>query len=158
MSLIFLKCLCAVLSRSVVSDSAIPWTAIHQAPLFMGILQARILEWVAMLSSRGSSQPRDRTLVSHIGGRFFTVSATSGYWWNCITGRGVHREGCGRCCLTGNYSQALVIGLGPPSVGRSGVRKTREIWTSLYVSMSVCHCVSLPSLVESNGPCFTSDY
>ena len=31
----------------------------RQAPLSMGILQARILEWVAMPSSRGSSQPRD---------------------------------------------------------------------------------------------------
>ena len=31
-----------------------------------GILQARILEWVAMPSSRGSSQPRDRTRVSYI--------------------------------------------------------------------------------------------
>ena len=37
-----------------------------QAPLSMGILQARILEWVAMSSSRGSSQPRDRTPVSYI--------------------------------------------------------------------------------------------
>ena len=35
------------------------WTVARQAPLSMGILQARILEWVAMLSSRGSSQPRD---------------------------------------------------------------------------------------------------
>ena len=40
------------------SDSAIPQTAIHQAPLFMGILQARIVEWVAIPSSRGFSQPR----------------------------------------------------------------------------------------------------
>ena len=32
----------------------------------------RILEWVAFLFSRGSSQPRDRTQVSHIAGRFFT--------------------------------------------------------------------------------------
>ena len=31
-----------------------------------GILQARILEWVAFPFSRGSSQPRDRTQVSHI--------------------------------------------------------------------------------------------
>jgi len=46
------------------------------APPFMGILQARILEWVAMPSSRGSSQPRDQTQVSHIAGRFFTVWAT----------------------------------------------------------------------------------
>ena len=41
-----------------------------------GILQARILEWVVMLSSRGSSWPRDRTCVSYvswIAGRFFTA-------------------------------------------------------------------------------------
>ena len=36
-----------------------------------GILQARILEWVAFPFSRGSSQPRDWTQVSHIAGRFF---------------------------------------------------------------------------------------
>ena len=37
-----------------------------------GILQARILEWVAIPLSRGSSQPRDRTQVPHIAGRFFS--------------------------------------------------------------------------------------
>ena len=37
-----------------------------------GIFQARILEWIAMPSSRGSSQPRDQTQVSRIAGRFFT--------------------------------------------------------------------------------------
>ena len=37
-----------------------------------GILQARILEWVAVPFSRGSSQPRDRTQVSRIAGTFFT--------------------------------------------------------------------------------------
>ena len=37
-----------------------------------GILQARILEWVAFPSSRGPSQLRDRTQVSLIAGRFFT--------------------------------------------------------------------------------------
>ena len=41
----------------------------------MGILQAKILEWVAMPSSRGSSAPRDRTQVSLISGRFFTDGA-----------------------------------------------------------------------------------
>ena len=40
------------------------------------VLQARILEWVAMHFSRGFSQPRNRTLVSHIAGGFFTVWAT----------------------------------------------------------------------------------
>ena len=38
-----------------------------------GILQARILEWVAIPFSQGSSQPRDQTQVSRIAGRFFTV-------------------------------------------------------------------------------------
>ena len=77
---------------------ATPWTAAHQAPPSMGfprqgywswvplpslldytvhgILQARILEWVAFPFSRGSSQPRDQTQVSLIAGRFFTSWAT----------------------------------------------------------------------------------
>ena len=42
----------------------------------LGILQARILEWIAFPFSRGSSQPRDRTQVSHIAGGFFTSWAT----------------------------------------------------------------------------------
>ena len=45
------------------------WTAAPQAPL--GILQARILKWVAIFSSRGSSPPRDWIQVSYIAGRFF---------------------------------------------------------------------------------------
>ena len=39
----------------------------------LGILQARILEWVAIFSSRGSSQPRGQTQISCIAGRFFTI-------------------------------------------------------------------------------------
>ena len=38
-----------------------------------GFLQARILEWVTFPFSRGSSQPGDRTQVSRIAGRFFTI-------------------------------------------------------------------------------------
>ena len=48
-----------------------------------GILQARILEWVALSFSRKSSQPRDRTQASRIAGRFFTSWATKEvqeYW------------------------------------------------------------------------------
>ena len=51
-------------------DCSLPGSSVH------GILQARILEWVAFPFSRGSSQPRDQTQVSHIVGRFFTVWAT----------------------------------------------------------------------------------
>ena len=48
-------------------DFSPPGSSVH------GILQARILEWVAMPSSRGSSQPRDQTQVSCIASRFFTT-------------------------------------------------------------------------------------
>ena len=44
--------------------------------MFHGILQDRILEWEAFPFSRGSSQPRDRTQVSHIAGGCFTSWAT----------------------------------------------------------------------------------
>ena len=49
-----------------------------------GILQARILEWVAFPFSRGSSQPRDQTQVSCIAGGFFTNLATreAQEYWN----------------------------------------------------------------------------
>ena len=48
-----------------------------------GILQARILEWVAFPFSRRSSQPRDRTQISPIAGRFFTswaIREAQEYW------------------------------------------------------------------------------
>ena len=41
-----------------------------------GILQSRILEWVAIPVSSGSSHPRDQTPISCIAGRFFTIEAT----------------------------------------------------------------------------------
>ena len=53
-----------------------PWTGAHQAPLSMGILQARILEWVAISFSSGFSQPRDWTRVSRIAGRHLIIWAT----------------------------------------------------------------------------------
>ena len=51
-------------------DCSPPGSSVH------GILQARILEWVAMPSSRGSSRPRDWTQVSCIARGFFTIWAT----------------------------------------------------------------------------------
>ena len=58
-------------SHSVVSDSLWP----HDYTIYE-ILQAWILEWVAVPFFRGSSQPRDQTWVSCIVGRFFTSWAT----------------------------------------------------------------------------------
>ena len=48
------------------SYSVTPWTLAHQAPLSVGVLQARILESVAIPFSRGSSRPRDQTHISCI--------------------------------------------------------------------------------------------
>ena len=48
-----------------------PGSSVH------GILQARILEWVAILFSREFSQPKDQTWVSHIAGRFFLICTTT---------------------------------------------------------------------------------
>ena len=51
-------------------DCNLPGSSVH------GVFQARILEWVAILFSRGFSWPRDRTHVSCFAGGFFTTSAT----------------------------------------------------------------------------------
>ena len=64
-------------SCSVMPDSLRPhgkWPAPSSS--IHGIFQARILEWVAVSFSRESSQPRDRSQVSHTVGRRFTVGAT----------------------------------------------------------------------------------
>ena len=67
-------------SLSIVSDScnlmdcSLPGSSVH------GILQATILEWVAISVSRGSSWPRNRTRVSCIAGWFFTDWATREAW------------------------------------------------------------------------------
>ena len=51
-----------------------------------GILQARILEWLAFPFSRGSSQPRDWTQVSRFAGGFFTN------WPNCVYKSTIRKE------------------------------------------------------------------
>ena len=63
-------------------DCSSPGSSVH------GTLQARILEWVAMPSSRGSSQPKDWTQVSCTAGKFFTHWTT----WEA------HPHPCCCCC------------------------------------------------------------
>ena len=82
-------------SRSVMSNFIGSMDCGLRGSSVRGILQARIPEWIAIPFSRGSSQPRDRTPVSCIPGRFFTVWATGkpcatvgGPWprWSLETG------------------------------------------------------------------------
>ena len=71
-------------------DCSLPGPSVH------GILEARILEWVAIPFSRGSSWPRDQTWVSHIASRFFTVWATREAW----TAHSVQFSSVSQPCLT----------------------------------------------------------
>ena len=68
----FVLSACLSESRSVVPTLGDPMDCSPPGFSVHGILQARILEWVAMPSPRGSSQPRDRTQVSRTAGGFFT--------------------------------------------------------------------------------------
>ena len=62
-------------------DCSLPGSSVH------GISQARILEWVAIPFSRGSSRPRDQTLVSCIAGRCFTLLQNTTVQWKklCVS-------------------------------------------------------------------------
>ena len=75
-------------SHSIVSHSLQPYGS-HQDPpgssSIHGIFEARILEWVVIFFSRGSSQPRDRTQVSHAAGRLFTDPDSPTRGWTCIS-------------------------------------------------------------------------
>ena len=68
----YIHCVCVWVIQSCPTfcdpmDYSMPGSSVH------GILQARILEWVALPFSRGSSWPRDWSQVSHTGDRFFTI-------------------------------------------------------------------------------------
>ena len=78
-----------ILQHTIISYTEVKWKSLSHVRFFVtpmncsppdtsvhGIHQARILEWVAISFSRGSSQFRDWTWVSCIGDRFFTIWAT----------------------------------------------------------------------------------
>ena len=91
-----------------------------------GILQARMLEWVAFPFSRVSSQPRDRTQVSHITGRFFSSWATgkssvlSGDVSSIICAAGDH--------ISTHPTQVLLMVFAP-----------WNLWWAWAISLSFCH-------------------
>ena len=69
------ECLCAQLLQSCPTQ----WDPVDCSPpgsSVPGILQARILEWVAMPTSRGSSRSRDQTCLSYVPWQFWTSSTT----------------------------------------------------------------------------------
>ena len=78
------SCFCPTLCHPM--DCSLPGASVH------GIFQARILAWVAIPSSRGSSWPRDQIQFSCTAGRFFTVWATKEAWGFPQIGTPVSRE------------------------------------------------------------------
>ena len=80
-----------------------------------GILQARILEWVAIPFCRGSSWSRDQSQVSRIAGRFFTIWATRGVkreHWIAVQSFGLqiqcsHVEGLKLCNIEKHFKRPI---------------------------------------------------
>ena len=87
-------------------DCSPPGSSVH------GIIQASILEWAAIPFSRGSSQPRDQTWVSHTAGRFFTIWAPN-------------QNGC----LLINHESKISSGLGNIPSGKAQGRLT---WKQMF--------------------------
>ena len=90
-------------------DCSLPGSSVH------AILQARILEWVAIPFSRGSSWPRDRTWVSCITGESFTIWATHTHKnltsFLCFLGSHLWggRRACICHCMVGSFKIAVLL-------------------------------------------------
>ena len=95
-----------------------------------GILQAQILEWAAFPFSRGSSQPRDQTLVSRIEGGFFTSWATR------------------KPKNTWSGSLSLLQGIFPTQESNQGLLHRRQILYQLsyHQYYSLCICPEIPHI------------
>ena len=115
-----------------------PGSSVH------GILQARILEWVAMSFSRGSSWPRDWTWVSCIAGRVFTVQATREALFHrlaapklqlVISNWGSSPSSCAEC---------LLLWLCPPH------RPERRLLCCLLALTLACFNLTLPHAVTNS--------
>ena len=119
-------------------DCSLPSSSVH------GILQARILEWVAVSFSRGSSRPKDRTRVSCIGGRHFNLWATReapwkwykiqisvfvNFHWNTST----HLFACCLWLLASNVCWVCITGILQPTkpcLPSDSLQKKKNLLTS----------------------------
>ena len=125
-----------------------------QAPLSMGILQARILEWVAIPFSRGSSGLRDRTHISCIAGRFFTTEPQGKPLFNYTT----HHFHCAQHPSSLELFEAYLlqfqweVGTRPPPQG--GIRKHLSLFKlpSSSTSSLTPGSALVSSLVARNSP------
>ena len=99
-----LGCVCVLVAQSCLTFCN-PMDCSPSGPSVRGILQARILEWVAISFSRGSSWSRDRTWVSCIAGRFFT------FWAKILGGplKSCYNTTWCSCSFWGIYSGCFLV-------------------------------------------------
>ena len=115
-----LCCVCCLVTQSALcnpTDCSPPGSSVH------GLLQTRVLEWVAMPSSRGSSPPRDWTQVSHTTGGFFAIWATREPLW--ANAQNVNYTSLS-VALTGSYQQPWM----PTVPGLPEAVASKHHWTS----------------------------
>ena len=105
-----------------------------------GLLQARILEWVASSSSRGSSQPRDRTLtLPAFTGEFLATSAT----WEALTPLGPYFWTlCTLKWASANW---------PSAVSGACITLSLHLWVQHAAPLQGCLCVILYPYVWYSG-------
>ena len=112
-----------------------------------GILQAKILEWVAFPFSKGSSQPRNQTRVSCIAGGFFTSwvireapkvvkYVVNHYIFNICTSLYIHRDFCNQAAHT---KGAILINLSDlgSSHGMEATKETACMWHTFLVKQVI---------------------
>ena len=103
-----------------------------------GILQARILEWAAFPFSRGSSQPRGGTRVSHMVGGLFTSRATREAPFYCVS--------LSNLC----FSCSPVPATGLSRVGRSAFL---ALCALSLTDCTACFCLTGCGRLVRSGPC-----
>ena len=106
-------CAQSCLTLCNVIDCTPPGSSVH------GILQARIMEWVAIPFSRVSSQPRDWTQVSRIAGRILTLWATT--HGMCIDNSGPHCPG--QCAKDKSHGHHDTVSASLPTVAWQSLRR-----------------------------------
>ena len=123
-------------------DCSLPGFSVH------AILQARILEWVTISFSRGSSQPRDWTWVPHIGGRCFNLWATREDNISISLSKESHTTFSQRKGVLEKKNQALnLVKTENELWGTSEKSLTLTpffpLWFMIYCIMNEIHCASL---------------
>ena len=125
--------------------SAIPWTIAYDIGSSLpGIFQAEVLEWLAISFSRGSSQSKDWTQVSHIACRCFTIWATreASYLHDILS----------KAKLEGQKSYLLCLGAGVGYI-EAGVGKRNYLQRDLKETLGMMKMFSVLIVEATAWPC-----